>query len=52
MKGISLDKIVSIEARKHDIGEAMATMTPDQHSPLAYQRAQNHSATTATKPTP
>ena len=31
--------------------DAIATMTPDQASPVANQRPQNHSATTATKAT-
>ena len=42
MKGISLDKIVSIEARKHDIGEAMAAhdLAPDEFVRLSKEYAQ------------
>ncbi|MEO7411609.1 MAG: PCRF domain-containing protein, partial [Sphingomicrobium sp.] len=42
MKGISLDKIVSIEARKHDIGEAMGApgLAPDEFVRLSKEYAQ------------
>ena len=41
MKGISLDKIISIEARKHDIGEAMAApnLAPEEFVRLSKEYA-------------
>ena len=42
MKGISLEKIVSIEARKHDIGTAMAAgnLAPEEFVRLSKEYAQ------------
>ena len=41
MKGISLDKIVSIEARRHDLGEAMAapSLAPEEFVRLSKEYA-------------
>ena len=42
MKGISLEKIVSIEARRHDIGTAMAApaLAPEEFVRLSKEYAQ------------